>query len=123
MSASAGPSACPTKASNQVENVLEAEVWGCNYFLRDYQRRIEAARTAPTCFSLGPASDMRSPGMAPLSDTKASLLPFPMEGEPPLNTVVAERESLGTTRISPFRVSCMKPLSHRILSEGRELIL
>lgn len=79
MSASAGPSACPTKASNQVENVLEAEVWGCNYFLRDYQRRIEAAGTAPTCFSLGPASDMRSPGMALLSETKA-WLPFPYGG-------------------------------------------
>lgn len=105
MSASAGPSACPTKAPNQVENVLEAEVWGCNYFLRDYQRRIEAARTAPTCFSLGPASDMRSPGMALLSETKAWLLPFPMEGQPPLNTVVAERESLDATR-----KSCFKPI-------------
>lgn len=25
-----------TKASNQVENVLEARGWVCNYFLRDY---------------------------------------------------------------------------------------
>lgn len=103
MSASAGPSACLTKASNQVENVLEAEVWGCSYFLRDYQRR-EAARTAPTGFSLGPASDMRSPGMALLSETKASLLsPFPYGGTATSERrCCRQREFWGTTRKSCF---------------------
>lgn len=96
MSKSAGPSAYSTKASNQVENVLEARGLGLQLFSKGLLEKNRDGRDLPHLLATRSASGTLSPGMVLFSETKPSLFSFPMEGQPPLNTVVAERESLGT---------------------------
>lgn len=98
MSKPAGPSAYPTKASNQVQNVLEARGLGLQLFFKGLLEKNRGGQDTPPPHppppppSARPASDTLSPGMAVLRDQRASLFPFPVKGQPPLNTTVAETE-------------------------------
>lgn len=124
---SAGPFPYLTKASNQVENVLEARGLGLQLFLKGLLEKNSGQQGPPRlCFPFGPAFRPPEPVVAvQISKHKGLISPSPSGRTSSLNTITLKRfrvwKQYAGPILTPFKPLFIKPLSNRISCVRRAL--